>query len=153
MSNIRGRFRKEADKSAAAYTASISFDWRLYPYDIKGSIVHARMLGKQGIITAGEAETIVKGLDSILGEIENGTFEFKPEFEDIHMNIEAALIEKIGDAGRKLHTGRSRNDQVAVDTRLLTKDAITETATLIKGVQKSLLEVAEKNREIEKAGL
>jgi len=92
MSHIRGRFGKAADKSVAEYTASIPFDWRLYPYDIAGSIAHARMLAKQGIISEKEAETITGGLASIRDEIEQGKFQFKPELEDIHMNIEARLI-------------------------------------------------------------
>ena len=86
MSHIRGRFHKDADKSVTEYTASIHFDWRLYPYDIAGSIAHARMLARQGIISEKDAETIIKGLTSIREEIEQGKFQFKPELEDIHMN-------------------------------------------------------------------
>ncbi|MBN2240991.1 MAG: argininosuccinate lyase [Dehalococcoidales bacterium] len=152
MSNLRGRFNKQADLTANAYTASIFFDWRLYPYDIKGSIAHARMLGKQGIISTEETESIVAGLESILKEIEDGTFEFKSELEDIHMNIESALINRIGDAGRKLHTARSRNDQVAVDTRLFTKDAVRDTIDLIKGLQTVLVDVAEQNKNVSLPG-
>ncbi len=152
MSTIRGRFEKQADKAAAKFTASISFDWRLYPYDIQGSIAHARMLGKQGIITAEEAREIVSGLEAILREIEDGVFLFKAEYEDIHMNIEAALIERIGESGRKLHTARSRNDQVAVDTRLFTKDAVTKTVLLIKKLQQALLDMAEKTQGIAMPG-
>ena len=107
---IRGRFQKEADKNAVAYSSSIHYDWRLYPYDIAGSIAHARMLAKQGIITAAEGDKIIEGLSGIGEEIAGGTFQFKPELEDIHINIESRLIEKIGDAGKKLHTARSRND-------------------------------------------
>ena len=110
------------------YTASIPFDRRLYPYDIAGSIAHARMLARQGIITDKEAEAIINGLDGIQREIEQGKFQFKPELEDIHMNIEARLIEKIGEVGGKLHTARSRNDQVALDMRLFVKDAIADYA-------------------------
>jgi argininosuccinate lyase len=124
MTYIRGRFGKSADKTAAEYTASLPFDRRLYRQDIAGSIVHARMLAKQGIISEQESRKIVSGLESIREEIEQGTFEFKNELEDIHMAVESRLIEKIGDAGRKLHTARSRNDQVALDTRLFTKEAI-----------------------------
>lgn len=94
MSQIRGRFKKAADKLVTEYTASIPFDWRLYPYDIAGSIAHAKMLAKRGIITNKEAEAIVKGLKSIQKEIEQGKFEFKLELEDIHMAIEARLIKK-----------------------------------------------------------
>ena len=99
MSFIRGRFDKPADKLTTEYTASIPFDWRLYRYDIIGSIAHARMLANQDIISEGEAETIIEGLVSIHDEIQQGNFEFKPELEDIHMNIEARLIENIGDVG------------------------------------------------------
>ncbi|MDO8687383.1 MAG: lyase family protein, partial [Dehalococcoidales bacterium] len=91
MSQIRGRFQKAADKAAAEFTASIHFDWRLYPYDIAGSIAHAKMLAKQGIISPEEAKAINRGLTSIKKEIEQGKFQFKPELEDIHMNIEARL--------------------------------------------------------------
>jgi argininosuccinate lyase len=145
MSNIRGRFQKEPDKTAAKYSASIFIDWRLYPYDIQGSIAHARMLGKQGILTDRETTIIVEGLESVAREIESGEFKFDPELEDVHMNIEARLIEKVGAAGRKLHTARSRNDQVAVDTRLYAKDAINKTVLNIKLFQKALLDVAEAN--------
>ena len=115
MSHIRGRFNRPADELAAGYTASIPFDWRLYPYDIAGSTAHARMLAKQGIVSPEEAELITKGLSAIQEEIEQGQFQFKPELDDIHMNVEARLIEKIGEVGRKLHTARSRNDQVALE--------------------------------------
>ena len=94
MSHIRGRFQKDADKSVAEYTASIPFDWRLYPYDIAGSIAHAKMLAKQGIILEKEAEVITGGLASIRDEIEQGKFQFKPELEDIHMNIEADSLRR-----------------------------------------------------------
>ncbi len=127
MSHIRGRFHKEADKSVTSYTASIPFDWRLYHHDIAGSIAHAKMLAKQGIISDKEAELITEGLAAIGEEIEQGKFQFKPELEDIHMNIEARLIEKIGEVGGKLHTARSRNDQVALDLRLFAKEAISKT--------------------------
>ena len=152
MSNIRGRFQKEPDKTAAKYSASVFIDWRLYPYDIQGSIAHTRMLGKQGIITDREATIIVKGLESIAREIESGEFKFDSELEDVHMNIEARLIEKVGVAGRKLHTARSRNDQVAVDTRLYAKDAINKTVLNIKLFQKALLDVAEANKTVAMPG-
>jgi argininosuccinate lyase len=152
MSNIRSRFQKEPDKTAAKYSASIFIDWRLYPYDIQGSIAHARMLGKQGIITERETTIIVTGLEAIAREIESGEFKFDPELEDVHMNIEARLIEKVGAAGRKLHTARSRNDQVAVDTRLYAKDAINKTVLNIKLLQKALLDVAEVNKKVAMPG-
>src|SRR5512146_361627 len=121
-----GRFTQPTDKFVEEFTASIEFDKRLYHQDIRGSIAHATMLGKQGIIPAGDVEAIVTGLKSILDEIEAGTFDFSVSLEDIHMNIEARLSERIGDAGKRLHTGRSRNDQVALDTRLYLRDEIAE---------------------------
>jgi len=148
MSHIRGRFGKAADKSVAEYTASIPFDWRLYPYDIAGSIAHARMLAKQGIISEKEAETITDGLASIRDEIEQGKFQFKPELEDIHMNIEARLIEKVGEVGGKLHTARSRNDQVALDLRLYAKEAISETLSKLRKFQRALIDLAEANKGV-----
>ncbi len=148
MSHIRGRFGKPADKSVVAYTASIPFDRRLYKYDIAGSIAHARMLAKQGIISNKEAETITKGLESIREEIEQGKFEFKPELEDIHMAVEARLIEKVGGVGGKLPTARSRNDQVALDLRLFTKEAISSTLARLREFQRALLDLAEANRDV-----
>ena len=143
---IRGRFQKEADKNAVAYSSSIHYDWRLYPYDIAGSIAHARMLAKQGIITAAEGDKIIEGLSGIGEEIAGGTFQFKPELEDIHINIESRLIEKIGDAGKKLHTARSRNDQVALDVRLYMRDAIIHTVGHILELQSVLVDLAEANK-------
>jgi argininosuccinate lyase len=148
MSNIRGRFSKPADKLAAQYTSSLAFDKRLYKYDILGSIAHVKMLAKQSIVTEKEAKAIIGGLDAICKEIEQGKFQFKPEQEDIHMAIESRLIEKIGEVGRKLHTARSRNDQVALDMRLFTKDVINNTLSDIRSFQKSLLDVAEANRDV-----
>ena len=148
MSHIRGRFHKVADKLVTEYTASIPFDWRLYPYDIAGSIAHAKMLAKQGIISDTEAKIIVEGLASIKEEIEQGKFEFKPELEDIHMNIEARLIEKVGEVGGKLHTARSRNDQIALDSRLFTKEAINDTLLRLKKFQRALIELAEANKDV-----
>jgi argininosuccinate lyase len=148
VTHIRGRFSKPADKAAARYTASLPFDRRLYPYDIAGSIAHARMLGKQGIITAEESQTIIAGLKSILEEIKQGKFEFKAELEDIHMAIEYRLIEKVGEVGRKLHTARSRNDQVALDTRLFVTEAIADTIKAIRNFQRVLLGVAEANKTV-----
>jgi argininosuccinate lyase len=148
MTNIRGRFKKPADKLAMQYTSSLSFDKRLYEHDITGSVAHARMLAKQGIISDEDAAGIVEGLESIRQEIKQGKFKFKPELEDIHMAIESRLIEKIGDAGRKLHTARSRNDQIALDMRLFTKEAITNTIQKIKELQRALLDVAEENRNV-----
>jgi argininosuccinate lyase len=148
MSHIRGRFSKPADKLAANYTASLPFDRRLYPYDIAGSIAHAKMLGKQGIITGEEARQIVDGLESILEEIKQGKFEFKIELEDIHMSVESRLIERIGEVGRKLHTARSRNDQVALDARLFVTGAIADTIKAVRNLQKALLDIAEDNIKV-----
>ena len=148
MSQIRGRFKKQADKLVNDYTTSIPFDWRLYPYDIAGSIAHARMLAKQGIIPDRDAEAIVNGLTAIQREIEQGEFQFKTELEDIHMNIEARLIEMVGEVGGKLHTARSRNDQVALDLRLFSRDAIATTLNQIEELQRALVALAEANKKV-----
>jgi argininosuccinate lyase len=148
MSHIRGRFKKAADKLVTKYTASIPFDWRLYPYDITGSIAHAKMLAKQGIISDKEAETITKGLASVREEIERGEFQFKPELEDIHMNIESRLLEKVGEVGGKLHTARSRNDQVALDLRLFAKEAISDTLVRLREFQRAVISLAEANKDV-----
>jgi len=148
MSQIRGRFKKAAHESVNRYTASIEFDWRLATVDIMGSIAHAKMLAKQGIITAAEGTQIIEALGEIAREIEQDKFEFKQELEDIHMNIEARLIEKIGDAGRKLHTARSRNDQVATDARLFVMTAVNLTIGGIRELQEVLLQLAENHKEV-----
>ncbi|PIZ27113.1 MAG: argininosuccinate lyase, partial [Chloroflexi bacterium CG_4_10_14_0_8_um_filter_46_9] len=136
------------NKLTINYTASIPFDQRLYRQDIKGSIAHASMLAKQGIITESDAKAIIKGLNSIREEIEQGKFPFSTELEDIHMNIEARLFEKIGDVAGKLHTARSRNDQVTLDMRLFLKEEIPKTIDTIKALQSSLVELAEVNKEV-----
>ncbi len=146
MKPLRSRFQKDMDKLVQEYTASIPFDQRLYRQDIQGSIAHAKMLAKQGIISEKEAELIVIGLTSIREEIEQGKFQFKPELEDIHMNIEARLTEKIGEVAGKLHTARSRNDQVALDLRLFLKDVIGETVRRIEKLQLALIDLAEANK-------
>jgi argininosuccinate lyase len=148
MSQIRGRFKKAADKLAARYTASLPFDWRLFPYDIAGSIAHARMLAKQGIITRKEAATLVKGLKSVQREIEQGKFQFKLELEDIHMAIESRLMGKVGKVGGKLHTARSRNDQVALDLRLFARDAILGTVSELRELQGAIVILAEANKRV-----
>ena len=148
MSHIRGRFHKAADKLVTDYTTAVPHDARLYPYDIAGSIAHARMLARQGIISAAEGETIVKGLETIQREIEQGDFKFKVELEDVHMNIEARLLEKIGEVGGKLHTARSRNDQIALDMRLFVRQAISDTLAALKDLQRKLLDLAEANKEV-----
>ena len=140
--------RKGSDKLVQGYVASIPFDRRLYRQDIEGSIVHARMLAKQGIITEGEAETIIKGLNAIRKEIEQGKFRFRTEREDIHMNIEASLFEKVGEVAGKLHTARSRNDQIALDIRMFVKEEILKTIDKIKSLQAALVELAEANKEV-----
>ena len=136
------------DKQAQDYAASIPFDRRLYREDIEGSIAHTRMLAKQEIIAESEAEAIIKGLNSIRREIERGKFQFRTELEDIHMNIEARLFEKIGDVAGKLHTARSRNDQMALDLRLLVKEEIGKTVGTIKALQISLVELAQGNKDV-----
>lgn len=138
-----GRFIKETDKIMQDFHSSVSFDKRLYGQDIKGSIAHAGMLGKQGIITPDEAVLIISGLEGILADIEAGKATFEIEAEDIHMNIEKILIERIGDTGRKLHTARSRNDQVALDIRMYLKEEIKETIALLIKLQETLLGLAE----------
>jgi argininosuccinate lyase len=147
MSLIRGRFEKDADKLVNEYTGSLPFDRRLYKEDIAGSIVHARMLRKQSIISEDEAVKIIAGLYAVSQEIEQGKFQFKPELEDIHMAIEARLTEKIGEAGGKLHTARSRNDQVALDMRLFVKRVTQETIAAIRELECALLEQAEANKD------
>ncbi|APG28802.1 argininosuccinate lyase [Syntrophotalea acetylenivorans] len=143
-----GRFTQPTDEFVEAFTASIDFDQRLYRYDIQGSIAHARMLAKQSIITDEEAQTIVSGLESILTDIEEGNFEFSVSLEDIHMNIEAKLIERIGSVGGKLHTARSRNDQVALDIRLYLRDELQTIQDYLDKLQESLLEQAESNLSV-----
>ena len=148
MTNIRGRFNKPADKLAARYTASLPFDRRLYKQDIEGSIAHARMLARQGIIPGEDARKIVDGLKAIKKEIERGKFEFKIETEDIHMAIEGRLVETAGEAAKKLHTARSRNDQVALDMRIYTKEAIDDTINALRELQRALLDIAETNIKV-----
>jgi argininosuccinate lyase len=152
MSHIRERFYKVPNKLVTEYTASISFDWRLYRQDIAGSIAHTKMLARQGIISEEDARVIAMGLTSIREEIEQKKFQFKPELEDIHMNIEARLLEKVGEVAGKLHTARSRNDQVALDLRLFAKEAITETLKNIREFQRALINLAEANKSVVMAG-
>jgi argininosuccinate lyase len=137
-----GRFSQPTAKMVEAFTASIHFDKRLYRYDIEGSIAHARMLSKQGIISKKDERVIVKGLTDILAEIEKGRFVFKPEDEDIHMAIEKALIVMTGEVGGKLHAGRSRNDQVSLDVRMYLKDEIRQIVEMVSRLKASLIELA-----------
>lgn len=134
-----GVFQAASDQRLEAFGESISFDHRLYRQDVRGSIAHARMLNKQGLITADEFAQIEKGLREIEQEIDEGRMEFRHELEDIHMHIESALIERLGDVGRKLHTARSRNDQVNTDFRLWIRDAIDEIDGLLKQLQLAFL--------------
>jgi len=138
-----GRFTEPTDAFVEAFTASVDFDRRLYRHDIAGSIAHARMLAHVGVLTAAECEAITKGLKEIETEIDAGTFAWSTALEDVHMNIEARLIERIGDAGKKLHTGRSRNDQVATDMRLYLRDGIDDALAAIRRLQQALLTLAE----------
>lgn len=140
-----GRFQKETDLVVNDFNSSILFDCRLYKEDITGSIAHATMLGKQGIIEEHEAEKIVEGLKGILKDIEDGKVEFSLDYEDIHMNVEQLLTERIGDTGKRLHTGRSRNDQVALDMRLYVKKEIKEIIKLILGFMKALTAKSREN--------
>ncbi|MDR4509995.1 MAG: argininosuccinate lyase [Candidatus Brocadiaceae bacterium] len=134
-----GRFTKQTKPSVESFTESISFDWKLFQYDIEGSISHATMLAKCNLITDREKNAIVKGLKKILAEIHEECFEFKKSLEDIHMNIESSLIERIGDAGKKLHTARSRNDQIALDLRLWIRDNIEIIVALLIALQSGLV--------------
>lgn len=142
-----GRFSKNTNELVDAFNASIEYDKRLYHEDIRGSIAHAKMLAKCGIIPSEDALKIEQGLTEILAEIEEGKFNFQVSLEDIHMNIEARLTEKIGKAGARLHTARSRNDQVALDMHMYMKKTIVEVADLLIAFEKELLEVAKKHNE------
>jgi argininosuccinate lyase len=140
-----GRFDKATDKLTEQFTESISYDRELFSHDIAGSMAHATMLAQVGLISQSDKTAIVKGLEEIHGEIEAGTFVFRSDCEDIHMNIERALEEKIGEVSGKLHTARSRNDQVALDERLWLRDEIDTIVRLLQGVQASLVEVADRH--------
>ena len=142
-----GRFTKETDKLVYNFNASISFDQKFYKQDIKGSMAHVTMLADSGILTMEEKDTILKGLQSILDDVEAGTLIITDEYEDIHSFVEAVLTERVGDAGKKLHTGRSRNDQVALDMKLYTRDEIEEIQDLIINLLKSLHEIMKQNLE------
>jgi len=143
-----GRFQEDTDTLVHRFNASIGFDCRLYTQDIEGSIAHCRMLAKQSIIDEEEALEIIEALGEIKREIERGDLSFENEYEDIHSLIEAVLIDKIGVVGEKLHTGRSRNDQVALDTRLYTRDAVQSVIDLIKKTQLALISLAEDNFDL-----
>src|SRR5580692_794733 len=134
-----GRFSGETDNRVEAFTESISFDRRLYRHDILASQAHARMLAEVGLLSHDEAEQIAQSLDQIGRDIEAGEFEFDVKLEDIHTHIERALIERLGDVGRKLHTGRSRNDQVITDVRLWVRDAVGTIDAKLAGLQRAYL--------------
>ena len=140
-----GRFTKETDALVHNFNESISFDQKFYRQDIRGSIAHVTMLAKQGILSAEDKEAIVSGLEGILSDLENGRLEITTEYEDIHSFVEATLIERICEAGKRLHTGRSRNDQVALDMKLYTRDEIDELDGLLKGLLSELLTLMEDN--------
>ena len=142
-----GRFSKNTNELVDAFNASIEFDKRLYHEDIRGSIAHAKMLAKCGIISAEDGEKIVAGLQDILKDIEAGNFAFEVALEDIHMNVEARLTERIGSAGARLHTARSRNDQVALDMHMYMKREVTEIAELLLNFEKALLSVAKEHEK------
>ena len=138
-----GRFTESTDAFVETFTASVNFDKRLAKYDIQGSIAHAKMLLKIGVLSDKECEMILQGFDDILGEIDRDDFYWSVELEDVHMNIEARLTDRIGEAGKKLHTGRSRNDQVATDIRLFLRDEIDLIVNEIHRLQHALLDLAE----------
>ena len=140
-----GRFTKQTDQLVFDFNASITFDKRLFHEDVTGSIVHATMLAKQGILTEEERKSIVEGLTGILEDVDDGTLAIDESQEDIHSFVEATLIDRIGDAGKKLHTGRSRNDQVALDMRLYTRTRVAETDGLLKKLLEVILDTMENN--------
>ncbi|MCQ2559432.1 MAG: argininosuccinate lyase [Clostridia bacterium] len=143
-----GRFQKATSHLVEDFHSSISFDCRLYRYDIEGSKAHARMLGKTGIISQTESEELIDGLEAVLADIEAGKVEFLVEAEDIHMNVELLLTQKIGETAKKLHTGRSRNDQVALDVRLFLRDEIGQVDQLLKDLLQTLLDLAQQNLSV-----
>ncbi|MDP6530993.1 MAG: lyase family protein, partial [Arenicellales bacterium] len=148
-----GRFSDSTDAVVEAFTASEHFDRRLAQYDITGSIAHARMLCQCGVLTATERDAIVEGLDAVAREISDGSFEWSAGLEDVHMNIEARLTALAGEAGKKLHTARSRNDQVVTDLRLFVRDAIDQATAAITALQLSLVELAEREANTIMPGL
>ena len=142
-----GRFAEATDAFVQRFTASVEFDKRLYKADIEGSVAHATMLEKAGILSSVEKTQIISGLHEIQNDIESGAFSWSIELEDVHMNIEAALTAKIGDTGKKLHTGRSRNDQVATDIRLYVREEIDHISLLVRALQDGILNLAEQNTD------
>src|ERR1700682_5775932 len=141
----KGRFQQETTAAVQRFTESISFDWRLYKFDIQGSIAHASALERAGLLTPEERQQIESGLKTIEQEIDEGRFPFQIDLEDVHMNIESALTTRIGAAGGKLHTARSRNDQVALDMRLYLRHETAEILGLLRGLRAALIKVARGN--------
>ena len=142
-----GRFTKETDQLVYNFNASISFDQKFYAQDMRGSIAHVKMLAKQGILTEDERDQIIAGIEGILSDVERGGLEISDKYEDIHSFVEATLIDRIGEPGKKLHTGRSRNDQVALDMKLYTRDEIQVLDGLLKELLEVLLHIMEENTE------
>jgi len=143
-----GRFNEPVSELVKKYTGSIDFDKRLAKWDIDGSLAHAEMLKRVGVLSEQDLAAIQQGMAEIIEDIKSGSLEWSLDLEDVHMNIERRLTDKIGDAGKRLHTGRSRNDQVATDIRLWLRDEITVIQDLIKGLQASLLDLAEQNVDV-----
>ena len=143
-----GRFSEPVDAFVARFTASVDFDKRLYKHDIQGSIAHATMLAKVGVLSDSERDSIIDGLRAIQGEIEAGQFDWRVDLEDVHMNIEARLTERVGITGKKLHTGRSRNDQVATDIRLWLREEIDIIVAELERLQRGLLAQAEQHAAV-----
>ena len=142
-----GRFTEPTDALVERFTESVSFDRRLARHDIRGSIAHATMLAEVGVLSGEDRDAIVAGLESILAEIEAGAFEWRTSLEDVHMNVESVLTERIGDAGKRLHTGRSRNDQIATDVRLFLRDALDDIRGAIRALQEVILSIAEREAD------
>ena len=142
-----GRFTKETDQLVYNFNASISFDKRFYAQDIQGSMAHVKMLAKQGILTEDEKEAILDGLTGILNDVESGKLEISHKYEDIHSFVAATLIDRIGEPGKKLHTGRSRNDHVALDMKLYTRDEVKELNGLVEELLNVILSIMEENTD------
>ena len=140
-----GRFTKETDQLVYNFNASISFDQKFYQQDIRGSIAHVTMLAKQGVLTTDERDQIIYGLNGILEDVKTGKLEITSKYEDIHSFVEANLIDRIGDAGKKLHTGRSRNDQVALDMKLYVRDEVIQLDELVKSLLETIEKIMEEN--------
>ena len=152
MKMWQGRFKKEEDERVNDFNSSISFDSRMYKQDITGSMAHAKMLGDTGIIDKSESERIIRGLEGILADLESGTLVFDPKAEDIHMFVEQVLTERIGDAGKRLHTSRSRNDQVALDMRMYLRDEIKAVKELVMNLMQTVIGIAKDNTDTVMSG-